>query len=148
MGMAGGAARHKGPRWQTGVIPRAAGPTLAYDWEEKRCPTCSSGTMFDEDPHGATAEKVPDWVEMDRPHKQGYISDPKSTAKSLVVTAPAPKESAPGTCTNCGRDLVPVASPGAVPPPKPSTVPKLPPLFEPTTANNDPGKIKTWHHPC
>ena len=33
------------------------------------------------------AWKGHDWVSMDRLHAKGYISDPKSKAKSVVVTA-------------------------------------------------------------
>jgi hypothetical protein len=44
-------------------------------------------TMFDEDQNGARAWKGHDWVAMDRLHTKGYISDPKSKAKSVVVTA-------------------------------------------------------------
>jgi hypothetical protein len=37
--------------------------------------------------HGATrAWKSFDWEAMDRLHKKGYISDPKSKAKSVIVT--------------------------------------------------------------
>ncbi len=43
-------------------------------------------TMFDVDHYGARAWKVHDWVAMDRLHAKGYISDPKSKAKSVVVT--------------------------------------------------------------
>ena len=44
-------------------------------------------TMFDEDQNGARAWKGHDWVAMDRLHAKGYISDAKSKAKSVVVTA-------------------------------------------------------------
>ena len=43
-------------------------------------------TMFDEDQYGARAWKGHDWDTMDRLHAKGYISDPKSKAKSVVVT--------------------------------------------------------------
>jgi uncharacterized protein YraI len=45
------------------------------------------GELFDEDQNGARAWKGHDWVAMDRLHTKGYISDPKSKAKSVVVTA-------------------------------------------------------------
>jgi hypothetical protein len=43
-------------------------------------------TMFDEDQYGARAWKSHDWGAMDRLHQKGYISDPKSKAKSVVMT--------------------------------------------------------------
>jgi hypothetical protein len=42
-------------------------------------------TMFEEDQYGVRAWKGHDWVAMDRLHAKGYISDPKSKAKSVVV---------------------------------------------------------------
>ncbi len=38
------------------------------------------------DRDGARAWKSLDWEAMDRLHEAGYISDPKSKAKSVVVT--------------------------------------------------------------
>jgi len=43
-------------------------------------------TMFDEDQYGARVWKGHDWDAMDRLHAKGYISDPKSKAKSVVLT--------------------------------------------------------------
>jgi hypothetical protein len=43
-------------------------------------------TMFDENQYGARAWKSHDWDAMDRLHQKGYISDPKSKAKSVVMT--------------------------------------------------------------
>jgi len=43
-------------------------------------------TMFDEDQYGAGAWKSHDWDAMDRLHQKGYISDPESKAKSVVMT--------------------------------------------------------------
>jgi hypothetical protein len=43
-------------------------------------------TMFDEDQYGARAWKGHAWEAMDRLHEKGCISDPKSKAKSVVVT--------------------------------------------------------------
>jgi hypothetical protein len=43
-------------------------------------------TMFEEDQHGARAWKSHDWDAMDRLHQKWYISDPKSKAKSVVMT--------------------------------------------------------------
>jgi len=43
--------------------------------------------MFDEDQNGARAWKGHDCVAMDRLHAKGDITDPKSKAKSFVVTA-------------------------------------------------------------
>jgi hypothetical protein len=44
-------------------------------------------TMFDENRNGARAWKGHNWDAMDRLHEKEYISDPKSKAKSVVVTA-------------------------------------------------------------
>ena len=43
-------------------------------------------TMFDEGQYGARAWKGYDWDALDRLHAKGYISDPKSKAKSVVLT--------------------------------------------------------------
>jgi hypothetical protein len=40
---------------------------------------------FEEDEYGARAWKSYDWDIMDRLHSKGYISDPKSKAKSVVL---------------------------------------------------------------
>jgi Domain of unknown function (DUF6429) len=50
-------------------------------------------TMFDEDQYGARAWKGHDWDAMDRLYAKGYISDPKSKAKSVVVTVKGVKRS-------------------------------------------------------
>jgi hypothetical protein len=42
-------------------------------------------TMFPEGP-GVRAWKCHDWDAMERLHERGYISDPKSKAKSVVMT--------------------------------------------------------------
>jgi len=42
-------------------------------------------TMWDDGP-GTRAWKGLDWDIMDRLHQKGYIGDPKSKAKSVVVT--------------------------------------------------------------
>ena len=43
-------------------------------------------TAFDVDQYGARAWKSHDWDAMDPLHEKGYISDPKSKAKSVVLT--------------------------------------------------------------
>ena len=43
-------------------------------------------TTFDQDQYGARAWKGQDWDAMERLHAKGYISDPKSKAKSVVLT--------------------------------------------------------------
>ena len=44
-------------------------------------------TMFDEDQYRVSrAWKGHDWDALDRLHEKGYISDPKSKAKSVVVS--------------------------------------------------------------
>jgi len=50
-------------------------------------------TMFDEDQYGARAWKGHDWEAMDRLHAKGYISDPKSKAKSVMVSVKGMKRS-------------------------------------------------------
>ena len=42
-------------------------------------------TMWDDRP-GTRAWKGHDWAVMDRLHQKGYIGDPQSKAKSVVVT--------------------------------------------------------------
>jgi DNA-binding PadR family transcriptional regulator len=39
-----------------------------------------------EDRYGTRAWKSHDWAVMDRLYEQGYISDPKNTAKSVAMT--------------------------------------------------------------
>jgi hypothetical protein len=46
-------------------------------------------TMFEETPYGARTWKGHDWNVLDRLHAKGYISDPRSKAKSVVVTEEA-----------------------------------------------------------
>jgi len=48
---------------------------------------------FEEDENGARAWKSYDWDIMDRLHTKGYISDPKSKAKSVVLTPEGLKRS-------------------------------------------------------
>ena len=43
-------------------------------------------TAFEVDEYGARAWKSHDWDALDRLHEKGYISDPKSKAKSVVLT--------------------------------------------------------------
>jgi len=49
-------------------------------------------TMFNE-PSGLRAWKGHDWDVLDRLHQSGYISDPKSKAKSVLVTEKGAKRS-------------------------------------------------------
>jgi len=44
-------------------------------------------TAFDKDELGARAWKSHDWAALNRLHEKGYISDPKSRAKSVVLKA-------------------------------------------------------------
>jgi Domain of unknown function (DUF6429) len=44
-------------------------------------------TAFDVDEWGARAWKSHDWDALDRLHAKGYISDPKSKAKSVTLGA-------------------------------------------------------------
>lgn len=50
-------------------------------------------TTFDEEPYGARAWRGHDWDALDRLHAKGYISDPKSKAKSVVMTEQGVKQS-------------------------------------------------------
>ena len=43
-------------------------------------------TITDEDEWGARTWKSHDWDTMDRLHAKGFISDPKSKAKSVLLT--------------------------------------------------------------
>lgn len=43
-------------------------------------------TAFDVDKHGARTWRSHDWDALDRLHAKGYISDPKSKAKSVALT--------------------------------------------------------------
>jgi hypothetical protein len=43
-------------------------------------------TAFDRDRFGASAWKSHDWDALDRLHTKGYISDPKSKAKSVALS--------------------------------------------------------------
>jgi hypothetical protein len=43
-------------------------------------------TISEEDAWGARAWKSHDWDALDRLHTKGYISDPKSKAKSVVLS--------------------------------------------------------------
>jgi len=45
------------------------------------------------DPVGVRAWKGQDWETMDRLHSKGYISDPKSKAKSVVLSEDGEKRS-------------------------------------------------------
>ena len=45
------------------------------------------------DPAGVRAWKGQDWETMDRLHSKGYISDPKSKAKSVVLSEDGEKRS-------------------------------------------------------
>jgi hypothetical protein len=44
-------------------------------------------TAFDVDERGGRAWKSHDWAVLDRLYQKGYISDPKSKAKSVVLSA-------------------------------------------------------------
>lgn len=50
-------------------------------------------TTFQKSPHGARAWKGHDWTVLDRLHRKGYISDPRSKAKSVVVSEEGLKQS-------------------------------------------------------
>jgi hypothetical protein len=43
-------------------------------------------TAFDVEQYGARAWKSHDWDALDRLHAKGYISDPKTKAKSVVLS--------------------------------------------------------------
>jgi hypothetical protein len=48
---------------------------------------------FEEDEYGARAWKSYDWSIMDRLHTKGYISDPKSKTKSVILSPEGLKRS-------------------------------------------------------
>lgn len=50
-------------------------------------------TFHDVDAYGARAWKGHDWDVLDRLHEKGWISDPKSRAKSIVLSPEAVEES-------------------------------------------------------
>ena len=50
-------------------------------------------TTFDESQYGARAWKGYDWDTLDRLHAKGYIADPRSKAKSVIVTEEGVKRS-------------------------------------------------------
>ncbi len=50
-------------------------------------------TLHDVDAYGARAWKGHDWDVLDRLHEKGWISDPKSRAKSIVLSPEAVEES-------------------------------------------------------
>jgi Domain of unknown function (DUF6429) len=50
-------------------------------------------TITDEDEWGARTWKSHDWDALDRLHAKGYISDPKSKAKSVVLSPEGLKRS-------------------------------------------------------
>jgi hypothetical protein len=50
-------------------------------------------TLHDVDTYGARAWKGHDWDVLDRLHEKGWISDPKSKAKSVVLSPEAVEES-------------------------------------------------------
>jgi hypothetical protein len=50
-------------------------------------------TTFEESPNGTRAWKGHDWNVLDRLHRKGSISDPRSKAKSVLVTEEGVKQS-------------------------------------------------------
>lgn len=50
-------------------------------------------TSFDEDEYGARAWKSHDWDAMDRLYEKGFIANPRSKAKSVVLTETGLKRS-------------------------------------------------------
>ena len=66
---------------------------MDYDWnkvDEMVLALLSLG-ITDVDEWGARAWKSYDWDAMDGLHAEGYISDPKSKAKSVVLSPEGPK---------------------------------------------------------
>jgi hypothetical protein len=60
---------------------------MDYDWDkvDEMVLALLTLTIIDEDEHGARIWKSHDWDVMDRLHAKGYISDPKTKAKSVVL---------------------------------------------------------------
>lgn len=58
------------------------------DIDDDRIDDCTLALLYlvtSEDKYGARAWKSFDWETMNRLHEKGYISDPKSKAKSVVL---------------------------------------------------------------
>jgi hypothetical protein len=62
-------------------------------------------TIFDEGQYGARAWKGHDWDALDRLHAKGYISDPKSKAKSVVMTEEGARRSRELFAKHFGKNL-------------------------------------------
>jgi hypothetical protein len=60
---------------------------MEYDWDkvDEMVLALLGLGITEEDEWGARAWKSFDWDAMDRLHAKGYISDPKSKAKSVVL---------------------------------------------------------------
>ena len=77
----------RGPRcYPCGETPTQVRDGIHQDKVDEMVLALLSLTMFEEDQYGARAWKGHDWVAMDRLQAKGYISDPKSKARSVVVT--------------------------------------------------------------
>lgn len=70
------------------VLRFSAGAPMEYDREKVDEVVLAPLwlTAFDVDRYGARAWKSHDWDALDRLHAKGYISDPKSKAKSVVLS--------------------------------------------------------------
>jgi hypothetical protein len=62
-------------------------------------------TTFEESPYEARAWKGHDWNVLDRLHAKGYISDPRSKAKPVVVTEEGVKQSRARFAKYFGKNL-------------------------------------------
>ena len=62
-------------------------------------------TTFEESQYGARAWKGHDWDALDRLHAKGYIADPKSKAKSVIVTEEGVKQSREFFAKHFGKNL-------------------------------------------
>jgi hypothetical protein len=62
-------------------------------------------TTFDESQYGARAWKGHDWDALDRLHAKGYIADPRSKAKSVIVAEEGVKRSRELFAKHFGKNL-------------------------------------------
>ena len=77
---------------------------MAIDWDKVDEVTMALLKLTSFTEHGYTRSwKGHDWGVMNRLHEKGYISNPKSTAKSVVLTGDGAKRSAESFKRHFGR---------------------------------------------
>ena len=72
------------------VIPTSNSGSKLMDYNEEKIDEAVLAllmlTVHDENEYGGRAWKGHDWDVMNRLHEKGFIGDPKSKAKSVIVT--------------------------------------------------------------